>query len=473
MAKEKSTVTDDGGLSLEINPILKNETGVAKGIGHKVWLYTPKLDIRIEMLGALEVLRDYNGNIGDYVVIDFLMSSATYVRDVHPYRDNLEIEIYEEIVNQETKTIEYADMRRYKFVMLNQKGTDSELLGSQEREEMNTSTMKRIVGQCIDRELELLKSVSVRGIFRDTTVDKVIQSEFGTLKDMDLKIEGKQMEVPCTLLKEVDNKQQYDHVIVGSSKGKGTNIAIMDLPSYLQNTKYGVYNGNIFTYMQDYKGKKSVFIGPLYDSTQFENTEKLPKLTIVRPNTINYDNAENTFFVDGDIVKVLCKSNVQLVDTGENEFISEGSAYTYTNPTAILNRDGVVADNKVRVDKETRMGSDVIKERRDQNVASTYIGSTVNLYRYRSDFVRATMAIYQIQWIHCDINLIYPGMPVCYMYYEAKRGIVKTYGTVQSTYQRYNKEQGTRVGMINIVVEKPIFKEKLEGDDRENDVVDF
>lgn len=463
---------DDGVLSLEIDPILKNKTNIADGLTYELWLSTPKLDIKIAMLESVDVMRDYNGNVGDYILVQFRLPNGTYVRDIHPYRDNLELYLNCNIENKETGLIEGGYDGRYKFVIMNQQSTDADPTSIQDREGQNTTGLKIITGQCIDRNLEAIRTSSVCGIYRNTNVTNVIYSAIGGIKEDNLTVDGKPVTTTCTFTKEADNVQNYEHIIVGTTRGKGVNVKVLDLPSYLQNTKYGVYNSNIFTYYQEYKYKGSIFVGPLYDSSLFDKC-KLPKLQIIKPNNINYDQVENTFMLDGDIVKILCRSNVRLVDNGENDLISEGSAMTYTNPTAILNRDAIVGDDKVTTDKNTRMSTLNMKDRRDKNVSTNYLGTVVNLYRYRSDYIRSTMAIYQMQWNNCDIDIIYPGMPVCYMYYDNKNGIVKTYGIVQSTYSRYNNQQKSRVGLINIAVEKPLFKNNPEGDEHEQDTMDF
>lgn len=450
-------------LQLEIDPVLNNDTGITNGMTYKLILSTPKLDITIGIIVSIDVKRDYSGNVGDYITVDFLTYDNIYFRDIHPYKDNLELTIISKVKDKETK-------ERYKFAILNQKATDANPLAKQDRSQLGTTGFQRVLGQCLDRGIEAIKSVTINAIYRSTTVKNLMISELANLKSYNISVDGSEVCPSLTFTKDPDNEQTYDHIIVGATKGDTVGVKALDFPSFLQNTKYGVYNGNIFTYYQKYEGKPSIFVGPLFDGQLYNNCDK-KKLLIVRPNGMNYDQIENTFLEDGDILRVVVKSKVQAIDEGENTFMSDGSSYTFTNPKAIADRDISISGNSVSTDPNKRMQTHTIKDRRDANTSTNYLGTVVNLYKERSKYVKASMAIYQFQWVSCDIDLIYPGMPVCYMYYENKRGIMKLYGIVQSTFSTYSGESKSRVGLINIAVEKSSFRTNPEGDDHDTDVI--
>lgn len=460
----------DGNLiGIEVNPILETNNPIAKGLSYSGVLHTPKLDIKLSMINSYDVLRDYNGNVGDYVLIDFSLISGTYVRDVAPYKDNLELTVTCEVKDEVNNKSKIEFEHRYKFVISNHTSDESDRTNIQDRETLNTTSFKRVVGQCLDRGLEAIRSCMSNGIFRDTTVENVILSELANVTANGIYVDGTTI-TPSVDIVKCDNIQQYNHIIVGT--GRGSDVKILDLPSYLHNTKYGVYNGGIFTYYQIYNKKDYIFVGPSYNSMLY-HTSKGKKLIIVRSNSILYDEVESTYLIDGDTIKILVKSDAKAIDNGENDFISDGDSYAVTNPMAIINRDLSISKNNVSTSTTNRLESVSIKDRRDKNNTTNYVGANVNLYKIRSKYVRATMAIFQVIWNNCDMDLIYPGMPVCYIYADSKNGVINLYGTVQSTYSRFNNELKTRSGLINIAVEKKLFGSNPEGDDRGEDQVEY
>ena len=456
-------------LALEIEDIQSEQNIIANGMEYQAILHTPKLDINIKILNTVSVLRDYNSNSCDQLMVEFQVPDVRYFRDIHPYLDNLEMSITSYTIDYEGTTNKKS-FNRYKLLISNQQSTDTNFLELNDSEELTTTGFRIIVGQCLEREFEALRTITINGIYRDTTVKDLIISELGGTDQYSTSVEGSGLK-PLLSIEEPDNTKKYEHIIVGANIGEGSRVNLFDLPSYLQNQEYGVYNGNIGTYYQKYNNKPMIFVAPLYDSKKYDKS--VTKLHIIRAPDMRYDTMENTFKVDGDVVKILVASGAKSINTGENDLISDGVGYTYTEPSKIIERSVVINSSGFDTKTDSHTKTVNMKDRRDNVNKSNYIGTKNNLYAVRSNYIKATMAIIQVQWNWCDMDLIYPLMPVCYMYASGKHGIVKMYGTVQSIYYRFNNETKSMQGIMNIAVEKPLFKEALEGDDHPSDSLDF
>ncbi|MGE3592512.1 MAG: hypothetical protein AB7G52_08480 [Arcobacter sp.] len=430
-----------GGLiDLEIRDIIKSSNNKTNNLEYDIYLHTPDKDIFITLINTIEILRDYNGNISDYIVTNFIMYSGDFIKDVIPYKDNLELTIVMKIVGEETK------YNRYKFVITN---NTADIYGSKytklSKDELNKSEQFVVEGQCVIREVEALRTFYVDGIYKNTDVKSLIVSELiNTAKES--RVEGTTIPIQVDM-REPNNDMQYNHINVP------TGTKYFDLPTFLQNTTYGVYNGSIGTYFQRYKDNNIVFVYPLYDIELFSTSTK--KLILYHANTHKLDHVENTYMVDGDIVKILCGNNITNVDNGENELINSGDGLVNTNTKLIMSRNAIVTDDKLTLDKDTHLTGKKMKDKRDGVTKSNYVGNEVNMYKHRSLVNRNTMAVYQIPWNFCDIELLYPGMPVCFMYEDEKNGIVKLNGVLQSVYSRYNNTTKTTSGIINVMVMKP------------------
>lgn len=433
-------------ITLMANDIVATKNISPGDISYAVMLHTPEDDYSIQLLTSIDIMRDYNGSIGDYTSVEFRMYADKYLYEIHPYKDNLELTI---IIKEKKKTI----TNRYKFVIINQSSTDAEKTKNLDKEMIANSQLYNIIGQCINLETEAVRNLYVDGIYKNVTMEKLVTAELLNMRNK-ITINGENLELDCNMATP-DNKTEYGHVTIPSG------VKAVDLASYLQSADgYGIYNGNIGTYIQKYKEKSSVWVFPLYDNLRYDNESKLPKLIVVEPATALLDFAENTYKEDGNL-HVLNSGELKLIDQGENEMMDNGTGYISVNPVGFIDRSSSISKTSVTADGDTLMTSAVSKDRRDGNSAAVYVGNGTNMYKVRSDFQRQTFANYHVKWNYCNMDLIYPGMPCCIFKQDRANGVSELKGVVQGTYHRWNNADKTRMGIISIMVEKPaVYYEK-------------
>jgi len=423
-------------LAKEVNDIITNTDSDKHNVEYEVCLHTVDIDYNITTIESVEILRDYNSNLADYTLVTCMMQAGDYIKDIHPYKDNLEITLKRRINDVELK-------QRFKLVIVNNKGDiEGTRYDNSDRDELNSLEMIRIEGQCVDRVSEALRLVYVDGVYRLVDVDKLMRVKF----DMGIKPLGFRDNLIIDLVKP-DNSREYDHIEVP------TGLDLFNLPTYLQDTHYGVYNGNIGTYLQFYNDKTTIFIYPLYDIKRFDTAEK--KLMVYGVSSAKFDHVEHTYFVDGDIVKILAGKSTIGFNDGEDSLLDSGVGFTHTDANKIIERNSNVDDTEVIVDTEQMNVGQKFKEKKDYSNKSVHLGPVDNLFKHRSDIVKKSMATYQIQWNHCDPDLIYPGMPVMYVYLKDEDTIVKLKGIVQSIFILNNIGTKSVNAMLNIMVEKP------------------
>lgn len=423
-------------LAKEVNDIITNTDSDKHSVEYDVTIHTVDIDYPISIVESIEILRDYNTNITDYIVLSCQMQAGDYIKDIHPHKANLEVTLVRRVSGIELK-------QRFKLVIMNNKGDiEGTRYDNSSREELNSLEMIRIEGQCIDTVSEALRLVYVDGVYRLTNVDKLIKVKF----DMGIKPLGFEGNLIIDLVKP-DNNREYDHIEVP------TGLELFDLPTYLQETHYGVYNGNIGTYLQFYNEKTTIFIYPLYDITRFDKAEK--KLMVYGVSSAKFDFVEHTYFVDGDIVKILAGKSTIGMNDGEDGLLDSGVGFTHTDPNKIIERNAMVTDGEVNVDTEHLNEGQVFKNKTDMSNKSVHLGPVDNMFKHRSSINKKTMSVYQIQWNHCDPDLIYPGMPVMYVYLKDEDTVVKLKGIVQSIFILNNIGTNTVNAMLNIMVEKP------------------
>jgi len=435
----------------EILKITSNDTGGVNYVKHKFILHTVNNDIPIQLTESFEILRDYNSNTSDYIIATFLMPAGDYIKDIYPFRDNLNLTVIKTIAK---KKYRYT----YKFVMINNNMNISGTRYTQStREELNKLEQVRLVGQCVDRVTEALRMKYVSGIYHNTNLETVIKTSMLTAIRTSKSVEG-DIDIHLSL-SEIENKRTYDHIKID------TGVSVLDLPTFLQRKEYGLYNGDIGTYVQlhedvnrnedRYPSKKHLYVYPLYSNNLFDKSQK--KLIIYGVSSAKFDFVENTYRLDGDVLSIISGASTSSIDDGGNQLLDDGVGFTSTVADKIMERNNIVSDDGVLVDKDFINSGSIDKARVDSSNMARHIGAQSNLFKYRSMVVRKTMMVYQIQWNHCDPDLIFPGMAVMFVYMDNVDGLVKLKGTVQSLYIMYNEGSNTVTSLLNIAVEKPHY----------------
>jgi len=440
-------------IDLDISKIFENNNPRTNNVNYDVIVHTPDEDIEIQFVKTVEIMRDYNGNLTDYVVVNIACGAGDFIKGIYPYRDNCEISVLR------TSTLDYLDRAyRYKMILLNNNGAvkASKYL-TKTRDQLNAEEQFHLEIQCLPLELEILRSTFVDGIYKNSSVKDVIVSEFyqgtqhitgtkSSTEESKVRIgsDPRDIEVDIT---EPHNDYTYNHIGVPS----GTKLT--DLPFYLQDTNYGVYNGSIGAYLQEYQDTLYFFIYPLYNTSLFDTRVK--KLIIYYTSNTRLAMVENTYTVEGDVVKILANSDVKIIDSGENDFMNSGSGLIASNPKLLMERNVNVTDTTINFSSDAHITGTKIKNRRDQVDRMQYVQNESNMYKQRSAIIKNTMALYQITWHFSDIELLYPGMPVMYTYDDEIDGVIELHGLVQSVYARYNEATKTTSAILNIAVEKP------------------
>lgn len=406
-------------IDIDINQVIK-KNNTAKDFSYQFILHTENDDIELSQIISFESLQDYNNNIGDYNLLTFNMVMGTYIKKVYPYRDNLTCTILKTFNNINLK----PQSAEYKLVIVNDMGTseDSPHYKNMTEEQLNQSEVKKLEAQVYLIELEALRNSYVDGTYKNVTVQELIGFSYAKAKE-EITVQGNPLELKIDIA-EPDNDMRYNNLMVPSG------VLLQDLPVFLQNGEYGVYNGGCGTYLQKYNNELSTFIYPLYTTKRFENTNDL-KLIVYNPGNLKLSTVENTWCQDGDIVKIVAGSGVKVLDKGSSNLLDKGEAIVSSRPEQIFNRASLVDDSGISVDNSNQLNINSVTSRKDGISKSRYVGNESNMYKQRTQMIKDTMATYQIPWHFSYPEIIYPGMPVCYIFEDEKRGIVKLYGSVQ------------------------------------------
>ena len=153
-------------------------------------------------------------------------------------------------------------------------------------ENLNKLEMSISRFQCIDKCYESMKNFYISNVYNNSDVKSIMHNEFYTVLN-NIKTASMDISKMGIDISEPDNKSIYKNTIIPFD------TKILDLPSFLHEKEYGVYNSLIGTYIQ-YYGNSSIpnlYVYPVYDEYRVSAVPK--KLVIYNSNVAMYDMSRN------------------------------------------------------------------------------------------------------------------------------------------------------------------------------------
>lgn len=418
-------------LDISLNNILKNpnETEVT----YEAILHTLDTEFKPIMISNLEIMENYNSKLYEDVRLIFYVGLGEYIKHIHDNRDNLEIVITRK-QKMDTTSI------RYKAVITSTEDIDP-TAHKVNKDDLNVEMIGLNI-QAIDRVVETMVTYNIDGVYKQISIDALFHHLYGNTSD--LKIEGEDVELSVNITPP-DNTTSYKHIILP------TGLKLLDVPMYLQDTKYGVYNGDIGVFIKNINNTSNIFIYPLYSSTKFNESKNL--LQVYFFGDTKLDHIDNTYLVENNIVNII-GTNINISnDDSETNLFSKGS-YVNTDINSILENNTITTDDSTYYDKNLTMTGKQYKERRDGVINQNYGSVTNNPYSTNSKITSAEMMFISIDWKYSDRQLLKPGMGTKFIYYDEDMGIIELLGTLQVVYTMYNGVDDKEVSKLVIAVNK-------------------
>ncbi len=410
-------------------------------------LHTKKSDLWLQTIVSVDVLRDYNGNLSDYVTISFLMPLGDFVKVVYPNKDYLEITLINYTVGKKITT-------RYKLLLTNiDPNIKAGAYNKKTIQELNKEGMTSVNGQCLSLTIEELRDKIVFGSYKKATVNDVLSVllteamlsvntfDFSTFRNVDM--------VP------VNNNRVYDYILIPDT------VHAIDLPSFLQHGSYGVYNGGIGTYLQVVDDKETLFVYPLYRKDMLSHSKN--KLQITAVASVDLASLDSTYAMDGSVLKILVSSLNKHDDKGEADLKSKGSGVVVTDSEAIMTRPVEITEDEVKVKKDSIKRVYVHKDTEDKILKKEQHGLTNNTYDARSSVLKSDGRVIQVQWNMSNARMLTPAMGLTYMI-EEEDGIKIYDGILQGVHIVTDNNTKMEAAVLNIFIDlKPSTNSILGG----------
>ncbi len=266
------------------------------------------------------------------------------------------------------------------------------------------AAMKKIRIQLINPHLDHLLKQTVGGIFRQTSganLARLLLVEYSRtdIKDSSTYIKGAQLAPNFS-------ERVMEHIEIPHL------TPVVDAPDIIHRNCGGIYPAGFKHYLW---GQHWYLFSP-YDVTAYDKTKRT--LTVVNVPASRLRDVERTYRVTPTQVIVLATGDMTHTDNSEQNQLNLGNGVRFVNADLITEGFITVDNNRASVDKSKTVNEFVVAERPDKlnKILESPRRITSAKYLEYGALAERMGFVIQIAWEHSDHGLLYPGMPVKFMY---------------------------------------------------------
>lgn len=372
-------------------------------------LHTEKEDFPVWQILLLERVRDYTNKTSEVINLRIRMGLGDYIARLYPYRNNLEVTLRSSPVERETSSRNRSSSKietiRYRAIF-NPKNNPPVSAGDLEQaspDDMNVASVVEVDLELYDRSIEALRIATVDiGAIQRKTPQECLEAIIPMVCSNVL-VEGKPS-VDRFDVVEADNKEVITSAVIPHG------YPVLSLPTFFQEKLTGVYGRGIGTFLQHYRGSRTLFVYPSIDHERFDTATKKAIFYIVPQERL--PQLEKSYWEDGDTLKVVVTGARRYSDSAEINELNFGSGYRSADATAFMKKPvHVEADGTVK-GMRANLNHEVVYKERNDGLNYAPVGKpTANTFSQRSTVLSLSMAQFDLVWENADTELIYPGMP--------------------------------------------------------------
>jgi len=416
--KQSKPLYDNSTLWIEVKKIIAASAGAAL-FNYKGILHTEKEDIGVWDINPITTERDYLTNFGDTKVIRFKIPLGDYVNRLYPFRDNLEFTLRRTplgVSGQKKKQDSAIQVTRFKVIFnpRNNPPVGASDIQMHHVHDLNRTELVEVQVELLNRSLEPLRVKTVSDCFWDTDPSTLL-STLLTSSANKIQVNGKAC-IDAIDIADCDNAEKAPHIVIPA----GTRI--MNLPTFLQN-ELGLYNRGIGTFFQVYRGKRTIFVYPTFDTERFNGKE--PRAAFYAVPQEKLPQMDRTYAVDGDILKIAVTAQRTYTDSAELGMMNGGAGFRMADARAFMKKPVEITKDGPRANRARLTHELVIKNRKDglDYAPISQGGPSSNPYVLKSRVLQNYLGQLDLVWENADEDLIYPGMPCRYTYLSQGKAV--------------------------------------------------
>lgn len=202
-------------------------------------------------------------------------------------------------------------------------------------------------------------------------------------------------------------------------------VALIDVPGWIQEHENGLYDKGLGSFIQD----GIWYVYPLYRTNHLKTAPK--KLVVFQVPTNVVPLLDNTTFVEGGTVYVVCTGSPSIQDISVSGNFEYGNGVRYIKADAMMSAPVAQNENTALYNRSKYMAEFQDSSREDGFTIAgmSKVKATNNLPFELSKLAMNDGQLFTTTWQNSNADLIFPGMPV--QVYHDIGGKIKCYtGTV-------------------------------------------
>lgn len=413
----------------DINDIAKQPPGFKPYFYHSTILHTEDADLNENQevfISGVIIDRDYTGEHGEYIEISLYCKPGTFIYNIYPYADNLELTLIR--LSQERSGGQLVKFeQRFKAVYLLDKNINLPTNATGPMDLMNKQPPLILTLQLVDRGAWALRNTVVQGAYSDLFSDKN--------KDMSASSIMKSVMSTAASRIKIDNKPILDRIDIEKAHNETpikaitipTGTELFKLPQFIQEKRGGVYNSGIGCYVQFYSAtpynpaERVLFVYSLYDGSKFDESDN--QIMFFVPSTGKMQLSECSYKNHGGILKVVTGQVDGLESTKGAVFRSEGEGFRTARADAMMSAPLEFKEDGPRFKKTQVLTEVASKQQEDGITYAPYKGISNNHFVNTSEILSRSGEYMILMVTNLDPNMIYPGA-ACRIMYELGNGLI-------------------------------------------------
>lgn len=443
-------------LGLDIKNILEKASPK-----YEAWLlqfHTPTEDVDIFKLISIDVVKDYENNFGDELIVNIIIPGGDWMFKLYPHLDHLQATLYKfsTTKNSTERLIPSKAIKATRYVASVIKppamAVEQNAKNEATEKNLNITQLLSVDVQLIPATIDQLRMMTVGGVFRNTSCDELIKSM--------LTVHSKKVEVSSEMLPSgvnmipVDNLQKREHFVIP----QGTRV--VDVPGYIHKKCGGVYSTGFSYYFQD----NYWYVYPTYNTERFNSTEKI--MTIINVPSKRLPGNEKSFITEGNHTIILATGETKFTDVSEPQLLNMGNGLRFSDANKYMESFVDISDNKAVVSRGKNNSEFITLQRpngfNNAAISSDRISSNAKLEL--SKLAARDGVMISLSWENSDTGLIYPGMPVKFRFLkddvlkEVEGVILKAHDYIQMVGDGLLNNRYISTTNFAIFVKRQVFK---------------
>lgn len=367
--------------------------------------------------------RNYLQDLSEVATTTLLFGLGDFARVIYPNRTRLELVLVRVPFEEKGSAVEVEDdllTQTYSCFLLGSAASPVVAQGSEanDREALNNTQIVDVHLQLLTKPVELLRTVVVGGSHRTTKVEDVVK----TLITNGMRSIGKDDAKAMAGIDMVpaDNKDVKGHVVIT----QGTQL--VDVPDLIQK-RYGVYSSGLGSFIQN----KNWYIFPTFN-TGLYSTRKRTATALVLPKR-KFNGIERTFTNTVDTLSILVTGETMFKDDAGTNFANGGNGVRFADATRLFEETVPGGTHNASFRRGNANSEFRIAEGPNGINLAALSGNriTSNPFAEMSRLAASNGGIVRLTWQHCDIELLFPGMPFKVIYSDSNE-IKTVYGVLHS-----------------------------------------